>query len=125
VRAIRSHWHAGCGQCRHLIYVAASHGSGEPVLPPSPTHALCPYCLHAQTYDPKVLILHSGNGTIYYPPDRNLADTTLLVAGFLAAIKLAKVSDEEAALSSPKMIAVVSGSLGLAGAIVEKLAAEK
>ncbi|RRA49329.1 hypothetical protein [Acidipila sp. EB88] len=107
-------------ECRQLVFVAAANGE-QPVLPAQPRHALCPYCLHAGSYEPSVLVLHSGYGTIYYPPERNLTDTTLLIAGFLAAIKLARVPEAETGANSPRVLATISESTRLARVIVDKL----
>ena len=100
MREIRSHWHAECTSCRQLVSVAATNGD-KPIPPVTARYALCPYCLHAESYDPAVLILHSGYGTLYYPPERNLTDTTLLIAGFIAAIRLARLPEAEARATSP------------------------
>ena len=120
MREIRHHWHAGCQQCRQLVFVAAAN-QDKPTLPEGPCHALCPYCLHAGGYDPSLLVLHSGYGTIYFPPEHNLSDTTLLIAGFVAAIKLARVPEAEAGSNSPRFLATISESTRLAKTIVETL----
>ena len=101
--------------------MAANH-TDPPVLPKAPVYTLCPYCLHAESYPPSVLVLHSGYGTIYYPPDRNLTETMLLVAGFIAAIKLARLPESEATANGAKVLMAVSESARLAEAIVGKLA---
>ena len=116
------HWHAGCKKCRHLIYAAANNQAEVAAPPTRSVHALCPYCSHAAEYAPTELVLHSGYGTIYFPPDRNLTDTTLLVAGFLAAIKLARVPEDDLGSNHPKVISALSTSTQLAELIVRRLA---
>ena len=98
--------------CRVHELPAASFCGGangdKPNPPGAVRYAPCPYCLHAESSDPAVLILHSGYGTIYYPPVRNLTDTTLLIVGFIAAIRMARVTEAEAKATSPKFLTTIS-----------------
>ena len=122
MRKVLHHWHAGCRSCRQLIYVAANNSLEASRLPSAAITALCPYCSHSGLYKPGELILHSGYGTIYFPPDRNLSDTIVLVAGFLAAIKLGRNPDPGSAQDGPKLNSAIISSVQLAEAIVRKLA---
>ena len=50
-----------------------------------------------------------------------MTDTMLLIAGFLAAIKLARVPQCETGANSPKVLTAISESTRLARIIVDKL----
>jgi hypothetical protein len=89
-----------------------------------PVWALCPYCQFAASYDPDRLILHTGYGTLYRPPDRNMTDTLALIAGFIASIRTAKMGPADILNGSGQVRTAVDSSVTLAKMVLSLISPE-
>lgn len=116
------HWHAACAGCNRLIFVQAGPVPG-PLNPPdnSPV-ATCPHCSRTQAYPKATLVLHSGQGTLFGPDhSKPPVAVAAVIAGMVAAVRLARIDGAEISRGTPKVRAIISDAIGIARSILAEM----